>query len=103
MKKFGVITMVIFFLAMVSLGGCSSEETGIVDWVKWYFKQKSGIPVYSGTVLTAGVEKPVTIYYDDYGVPHIYAECEWDVAVSYTHLDVYKRQLKGWPGLRWTV
>ncbi|MFY9114581.1 MAG: penicillin acylase family protein, partial [Dethiobacteria bacterium] len=68
------------------------------------FKQKSGIPVYSGTVLTAGVEKPVTIYYDDYGVPHIYAECEWDVAFAQGYaqandrlfqMDLFRRVISG--------
>ena len=104
MKKLSVFAITMLFLLTVMAGGCSPEETGVVDWIKWFFQQKSGLPVYSGTVLTTGVEKPVTIYYDEYGVPHIYAESEWDVAFAHGYaqandrlfqMDLFRRVISG--------
>jgi len=43
----------------------------------WWVYHRS-LPVLSGR-LAAGVKKPVEIYRDDYGVPHIYAQSEEDL------------------------
>ncbi len=37
------------------------------------------LPIYSGIVSIAGLEKPVDVYTDEWGVPHIYAENERDL------------------------
>jgi len=44
-------------------------------------------PSYSGNVNMSGLEKPVDIFYDDFGIPHIYAENDLDamVALGYAH------------------
>ena len=35
-------------------------------------------PTYSGELSLAGLQEPVEVLYDDYGVPHIYAQNEED-------------------------
>lgn len=44
-------------------------------------------PTYSGELSLAGLQEPVTVHYDDYGVPHIYAQNETDAyfALGYVH------------------
>lgn len=81
-----LICVLLVFSAAPALGGCSKEETGVVDFVKWYVNQKSGLPLYSGD-LEAAVSAPVEIYFDDYGVAHIFAENEPDLMFTqgYVH------------------
>lgn len=44
-------------------------------------------PVYNGTRKLSGLQQKVTVYFDDYGIPHIYGESETDVyrALGYVH------------------
>tara|TARA_R110001583_G_scaffold49099_3_gene153793 strand:+ start:3939 stop:6329 length:2391 start_codon:yes stop_codon:yes gene_type:complete len=44
-------------------------------------------PSYSGTIKLLNIEKEATVYFDDYGIPHIYAENEIDAITSlgYVH------------------
>ena len=44
-------------------------------------------PQYDGEINLAGLESNVTIKYDTYGIPHIYAENESDAyfALGYVH------------------
>lgn len=44
-------------------------------------------PTYSGELTLAGLQKPVEVLYDDFGVPHIYAQNEEDAyyALGYVH------------------
>lgn len=44
-------------------------------------------PTYSGEISLNNISSETTIYYDDYGIPHIYAENEIDasVALGYAH------------------
>ena len=106
MRKFGVALLCLivtaFFCAWV-LGGCAPEKTGIFDWLKWYANQESGLPVYEG-VITTGVESEVKVYFDDYGVAHIFAENEPDLifAQGYVHamerifqMDLTRRAIAG--------
>lgn len=47
MRRF-VTAMLCLLLALfcaVALYGCASEKTGLVDWLKWYSNQESGLPV----------------------------------------------------------
>lgn len=78
LKKF--FAGLVCLLLILPLSGCS-EEPGVFDWLSWYFNRGSGMPTYSGTVTTS-VENEVDIYYDDYGVPHIYAENMTDVSFA---------------------
>src|SRR5688572_12547818 len=52
-----------------------------------YFFLLNQKPSYSGTVAVAGLTHPVEIYFDTYGVPHIYADNEEDLffALGYVH------------------
>jgi len=44
-------------------------------------------PVYSGELTLSGLTEPVEVHYDDYGIPHIYAQNEEDAyfALGYVH------------------
>ena len=44
-------------------------------------------PLYEGKVHLKGVEEEVSVYFDDYGIPHIFAETEKDAykALGYVH------------------
>ncbi|PCH49482.1 MAG: penicillin acylase family protein [Flavobacteriaceae bacterium] len=44
-------------------------------------------PTYSGTISLSGISNETTVYFDDYGVPHIYAENQLDAvtALGYVH------------------
>src|SRR5215203_7021095 len=44
-------------------------------------------PVYEGTLQLHGLKNKVDVYFDDYGVPHIYGSNEEDVfrALGYVH------------------
>ncbi|MFQ6673181.1 MAG: penicillin acylase family protein [Fidelibacterota bacterium] len=37
------------------------------------------LPIYEGDLTLEGLEKPVEVYFDDYGVPHLYAQNEHDL------------------------
>jgi len=44
-------------------------------------------PSYSGQIKLANIEKETTVYFDDFGIPHIYAENQLDAhtALGYVH------------------
>ncbi|MCA0933578.1 penicillin acylase family protein [Lutimonas saemankumensis] len=48
---------------------------------------KNNKPVYSGTIPLEAIEEKVTVYFDEYGVPHIFADSEKDAyrALGYVH------------------
>ncbi|MBL7862000.1 MAG: penicillin acylase family protein [Cyclobacteriaceae bacterium] len=52
-----------------------------------YFYLTSTKPVYSGELTLSGLNEPVEVYYDEYGIPHIYAQNETDAyfALGYVH------------------
>jgi penicillin amidase len=52
-----------------------------------YFYLKSTAPDYSGSVTLEGLKSEVEVLYDNYGVPHIYAQNEEDAyyALGYVH------------------
>ncbi len=52
-----------------------------------YLFLNSSKPHYKGETLLSGLSKDVTVYFDDYGIPHIYAENETDLyyALGYVH------------------
>ena len=51
----------------------------------WYYNSLK--PTYEGTLNLQGLEQNVEVYFDDYGIPHIYAESEADAqfALGYLH------------------
>ncbi len=69
-----------------------------------YWQLKRELPSLKGEVIVSGLEKPVTIYRDDRGVPHLQAENEKDLAFALGHLiaserlfqmDTYRRLATG--------
>lgn len=98
-----VVGLLLVVLLTFIIRDCASEKTGVTDFLKWNFSQKSGLPRYSGTVL-AGVAAPVEVYFDGYGVPHIFAQSELDLfyAQGYVHamermaqMDMTRRAIAG--------
>lgn len=65
------ITVVVILIALIS---------GLLI----YLYQK---PQYEGQIHLKGIEKQTTVYFDEYGIPHIYAENEADamLALGYVH------------------
>ena len=51
----------------------------------WYYNHLK--PTYSGEVALSNIEKETTVYYDDFGIPHIYAESQLDAmtTLGYVH------------------
>lgn len=56
---------------------------GIGLWIYLQFQK----PTYSGEISLKGITEAVEVFYDDYGVPHIYAKNETDAyfALGYVH------------------
>lgn len=52
----------------------------------WFYVQ-SNKPVYNGNLQLSGLEEKVNVYFDKVGVPHIYAQNQYDayVALGYVH------------------
>ncbi len=98
-----VLILALAVFGVLFAGGCSSEKTGVFDLINWFLHQKSGLPLYSGTV-AASVGAPVEIYFDEYGVAHVLAESEADLfyAQGYVHamerlfqMDLLRRSISG--------
>ncbi len=71
LKKIGVSILVIILLIAVGF---------------WFFVQNNK-PKYNGKLDLPGLEEEVNIYFDDIGVPHIYAQNQRDayIALGYVH------------------
>ncbi len=67
------------FLSLLSIG--------IVLVIVMYAFLNKTRPLYNGMILLKGIESKTTVYFDDYGVPHIYANNQKDamVALGYVH------------------
>ncbi len=52
-----------------------------------YFYSQTLKPQYNGTITLKGLTHPVTVYFDNYAIPHIYAQDEPDAyyALGYVH------------------
>ena len=68
-----ILIGLIVVLALVLIGG--------------YIYLQTMAPTYSGNVTLNGLNAPVEVFYDNYGVPHIYAQNEGDAyyALGYVH------------------
>ena len=65
MKKLKKISFALLFILIA-----------IVIGVFAYTKYKK--PSYDGEIALNGISKETTVYFDDYGVPHIYADSQKD-------------------------
>jgi penicillin amidase len=59
----------------------------IIITIGGYIYYNSLKPSYSGSINLADISKETTVYFDDYGIPHIYADNEIDAvtALGYVH------------------
>lgn len=71
MKKLASVFGALLFVIVV----------GILGFIVWQ------TPSYKGELQLSGLEKEVEVYFDNYGVPHIYAQTETDAyrALGYIH------------------
>ena len=71
LKKIGLVIIFLFVLIVVSIFG--------------YSKYKK--PSYEGEVAIKNISKSTTVYFDDYGVPHIYTDSQKDAmtVLGYVH------------------
>ncbi len=74
MRLLKKILLIIAILIILILAG---------GWV--YFNSLK--PDYSGNITLFGIENETSVYFDDYGIPHIYAENQYDAttALGYVH------------------
>jgi len=74
MLLFKKTILIIFVLALLIISG---------GWM--YFNSLK--PSYSGKIELSSVENETTVYFDDFGIPHIYAENQLDatIALGYVH------------------
>jgi len=88
MKKFLSVLLIIILVVLLGL---------------WYFTN-SLKPQYSGNLKLKGLSEKVNVYYDTYGIPHIYAKNQTDayIALGYIHaqdrlwqMDVLRRIAPG--------
>lgn len=68
-----IIIVLVLLLVVTALGG--------------YFYIQTTRPVYEGTMTLKGLQEEVEVYFDGFGVPHIYAKNEADAyfALGYVH------------------
>ncbi len=68
----------------------------VVAGAGWWFLAGSGTPLRSGDAALAGLEAPVTVRFDEWGVPHVQANSVTDMAraVGYLHANDRMTQLE---------
>ena len=59
----------------------------VLAFLVGYFFLKSLAPIYNGEESLSGISNTVEVYYDAYGIPHIYADTEKDAirTLGYVH------------------
>ena len=76
----------------------------LVILVGVYAYLRSTLPDYNGEIIVPGIDKPVDIIRDSYGMPHIYAQTDADAyfALGYCiaqdrlfHMDLMRRAARG--------
>ncbi len=55
----------------------------------WYYNHLK--PNYSGEVSLSNIQKETNVYYDDYGIPHIYAESHMDAIIVLGYVQAQDR------------
>ena len=78
-RRFLIGLLVILVIALAALG--------VFVKVKWQGWVEAGFPQTDGEITIPGLDGPVDVYRDEYGIPHIYATTEHDlyVAQGYVH------------------
>ncbi len=70
----------------------------LIGWVAWMGVERRSFPKTSGTLHLAGLDAPVDVYRDQYGIPHIYATTSHDLffAEGYVHAQDRYWQMEFW-------
>ena len=63
--------------------------TGIIIYGYWYINNTK--PLYEGEISLSGLEHSVTVKYDNFGIPHIYAENHSDAYFALGYLQAQER------------
>jgi penicillin G amidase len=71
-----LISVVVLALACMAIG---------------YFWLKSSAPNYNGDLQITGLSQPVDIHFDEYGVPHIYAQNKHDLYMAFGYVHAQDR------------
>ena len=56
-----------------------------------YLWLHSSVPCYEGTMSLSGLQKEVTVHFDDFGVPHIKAENNHDLFMAFGYVHAQER------------
>ena len=56
-----------------------------------YFYLQSFHPTYEGTLTLQGLQEEVEVYFDEYGIPHIYAQSEEDAYFAFGYIHAQER------------
>lgn len=59
--------------------------------VSGYFWLRSSKPQYTGELKVSGIQSPVNVHFDDFGIPHIYAENKHDLYMAFGYLHAQDR------------
>jgi penicillin G amidase len=62
---------------------------GLAFYGYWYLQNTK--PIYEGEISLAGLSNPVTVKYDDFGIPHIYAQNQSDAYFALGYLQAQER------------
>ena len=62
---------------------------GIIIYGYWYINNTK--PSYEGEISLSGLHKPVSVKYDNFGIPHIYAEDHSDAYFALGYLQAQER------------
>ncbi|VAW27071.1 Penicillin amidase family protein, partial [hydrothermal vent metagenome] len=72
-----VLIIISLLLVLILIGG----------WI--YFNSLK--PSYSGSIKLENITKETTVYFDDYGIPHIYAENQLDAMTALGYVQAQDR------------
>lgn len=82
MRKLWVALVVVVVLVVIAFA-----------WLKFYYLQ-GPLAVYEGELSMVELSAPVTVYTDDFGVPHVYAENEEDLFFAAGYIQASERLYK---------
>jgi len=80
MKVFKKIFLAIFILIVIIL-------------IAGYFRLRSTNPIYTGEIKLSGLDQKVEVVFDDFGVPHIYANNAHDAYMTLGYLQAHAKLL----------
>lgn len=88
----GALGILLCLAVLLLVPGCDTVEgeLGFSDLWNWYWNRNKGLPTYSGQLIL-DVQDTVEIYFDDYGVPHIYAQNEYDLFFAQGYVQAMER------------